>query len=87
MYTCSIDGLKPKLWEPTTPNLYDFRISVTESKGKVADCLTVTSGFRTFKSKDGFLYLNGRKFWMRGGTIFPLPFVPTTPSWQINSCS
>lgn len=76
MYTCSIDGLKPKLWEPTTPNLYDFRISVTESKGKVADCLTVTSGFRTFKSKDGFLYLNGRKFWMRGGNHIPFAICP-----------
>lgn len=75
-YTCSIDGLKPKLWEPTTPNLYDFRISVTESKDKVADCMTVTSGFRTFESKDGFLYLNGRKFWMRGGNHIPFAICP-----------
>ncbi len=75
-YTCDINGLKPKLWEPATPNLYDFRISLTEGKGKVTDCMTVTSGFRTFESKDGFLYLNGRKYWMRGGNHIPFALCP-----------
>lgn len=76
-YTCHIDGLKPKLWEPTTPNLYDFRISLTEGKkAQTADCLTVTSGFRTFESKDGFLYLNGHKYWMRGGNHIPFAICP-----------
>ena len=46
-FTCDIKGLKPKLWEPATPNLYDFRVSLTEGKNKVTDCITVTSGFRT----------------------------------------
>lgn len=75
-YTCNMEGLKPELWEPTTPNLYDFRISVMENKDKVTDCMTVTSGFRTFESKDGFLYLNGRKYWMRGGNHIPFAICP-----------
>lgn len=33
-FTCDIKGLKPKLWEPATPNLYDFRVSLTEGKTK-----------------------------------------------------
>ena len=69
-------GLKPKLWEPATPNLYDFRVSLTEGKNKVTDCITVTSGFRTFESKDGFLYLNGRKYWLRGGNHIPFALCP-----------
>lgn len=75
-YTCNIDGLKPELWEPTTPNLYDFRISVTNNKDKIFDCMTVTSGFRIFESKDGFLYLNGRKYWLRGGNHIPFAICP-----------
>ena len=75
-FTCDIKGLKPKLWEPATPNLYDFRVSLTEGKNKVTDCITVTSGFRTFESKDGFLYLNGRKYWLRGGNHIPFALCP-----------
>lgn len=68
--TASVDGLKPKLWEPATPNLYDFRFTVKKGKETV-DNLTITSGFRTFESRDGFFYLNGRKFWLRGGNHIP----------------
>ena len=75
-FTCDIKGLKPKLWEPATPNLYDFRVNLTEGKNKVTDCITVTSGFRTFESKDGFLYLNGRKYWLRGGNHIPFALCP-----------
>lgn len=42
----------------------------------MTDCITVTSGFRTFESKDGFLYLNGRKHWLRGGNHIPFALCP-----------
>lgn len=74
--TCSVAGLKPKLWEPATPNLYDFKFSLVEGKNAPSDLLTITSGFRTFESKDGFFYLNGRKYWLRGGNHIPFALRP-----------
>ena len=70
-YTAGIEGLAPKLWEPATPNLYDFKFTISEGKDKTVDEYAVTSGFRTFESKDGYLYLNGRRFWLRGGNHIP----------------
>lgn len=75
-YSCVIDGLQPKLWEPATPNLYDFIFSIVE-RNIVADEVTVTSGFRTFEAReDGFLYLNGRRYWLRGGNHIPFALRP-----------
>lgn len=74
--TCKIDGLKPKLWEPASPNLYDFNFKLQDGDGKLADLLCITSGFRTFESKNGFLYLNGRKYWLRGGNHIPFALRP-----------
>lgn len=74
--TCRIDGLHPKLWEPATPNLYDFRFRLVEGKNREIDRLTVTSGFRTFETKDGFFYLNGRRYWLRGGNHIPFALRP-----------
>lgn len=74
--TCAVDGLKPKLWEPSSPNLYDFTFSVVSGKD-VIDKTTITSGFRTFEARDdGYLYLNGRKFWLRGGNHIPFALRP-----------
>ncbi len=76
-YTCSVDGLKPKLWEPATPDLYDFTFRLVEGKEKEADCVTITSGFRTFEARqDGFFYLNGRRYWLRGGNHIPFALRP-----------
>lgn len=76
-YTCSVDGLKPKLWEPATPNLYDFTFRLVEDKKKEVDYMTITSGFRTFEAReDGFFYLNGRRYWLRGGNHIPFALRP-----------
>ncbi len=77
-YTYSVDGLKPKLWEPATPNLYDFTFSlVSDGRSKEIDRTTITSGFRTFETRDdGFLYLNGRRYWLRGGNHIPFAICP-----------
>ncbi len=71
VFQASVEGLSPKLWEPSTPNLYDFIFSIKDKDGKEIDRLKISSGFRTFEAKDGFLYLNGRKFWLRGGNHIP----------------
>lgn len=73
--TFDVSGLSPKLWEPSSPALYDFRFTLIE-KGNVTDSVTVVSGFRTFESKDGHLFLNGRKYWLRGGNHIPFAICP-----------
>lgn len=75
-FVYSINGLKPRLWTPQHPNLYDFRFRLVESKGKETDCLTETSGFRTFVVKDGFFELNGHRYWLRGGNHIPFALAP-----------
>lgn len=76
LYTAEVKGLQPKLWEPATPNLYDFKFRIMEGK-KLADEKDITSGFRTFEARpDGFFYLNGRRFWLRGGNHIPFAICP-----------
>lgn len=73
--TYRIDHLKPKLWSPQHPNLYDFDVLVCRN-GQPLDKKVVCSGFRTFESKNGFLYLNGIQYWLRGGNQCPSAIVP-----------
>lgn len=74
-FTYAINELKPKLWSPQSPNLYDFTFRIV-SADKESDAKTVTSGFRTFESKDGFLRLNGKRYWLRGGNHTPFALAP-----------
>ncbi len=53
-----------KLWSAETPELYDIRI---EADG--ADDRVVETGFRTVERKDGELYVNGKKYSVRGAFI------------------
>ena len=70
-----VDHLQPLLWSPQTPNLYRFNFAL-ESNGHITDSTTITSGFRTFEAKDGFFYLNGRRYWLRGGNQTPFALAP-----------
>jgi beta-galactosidase len=71
--TCSVDGLHPRLWSPEDPNLYRFYFAVGTSGNVPADSLSIRSGFRTFEAKDGFFYLNGRRYWLRGANQTAMP--------------
>lgn len=72
-----INDLKPRLWTPQHPNLYEFRFRLVKSKGREElDCLTEVSGFRTFVVKDGFFELNGHRYWLRGGNHIPFALAP-----------
>jgi hypothetical protein len=77
IFSYSIRDLKPKLWTPQQPNLYDFIFSLTKDNAKtVSDSLCITSGFRTFETKNGYLELNGKRYWLRGGNHTPFALAP-----------
>lgn len=76
LFTCSVSDLKPRLWTPQHPNLYDFNFKVTTSAGRTMDEDVVTSGFRTFEVKNGLFYLNNIPYWLRGGNHTPFALAP-----------
>lgn len=74
--TYSVKGLKPRLWTPQSPNLYDFKFTITSDKGAGKDISTICSGFRTFEVKNGLFYLNDKPYWLRGGNHTPFALAP-----------
>lgn len=71
-FTYQVSNLKPKLWTPQTPNLYDFSFILTDKKGiKILDIKNVCSGFRTFEARGDYFYLNGIQYWLRGANHTP----------------
>lgn len=67
--------VKPELWSPDAPNLYNLEISLRQN-GKVVDTKEIQFGFRTFVVKGNQFLLNGRPYWLRGGNPFPNPLKP-----------
>lgn len=74
-FTCSVKDLKPRLWSPEHPNLYDFSFRLISGKKEIDDT-TICSGFRTFQSKDGYLWLNGHRYWLHGANHTPFALAP-----------
>jgi hypothetical protein len=72
----AVQGLRPHLWSPQSPDLYDFTFTIQTAKGKEEDVVTVRSGFRTFEVKDGLFHLNGKPYWLRGGNHTPFALAP-----------
>lgn len=75
-----IDDLTVDPWTPTDPHLYHLLLTSTgapttaarpESTGAPKLKLEQRIGFRTFESKDGSLYLNGKPIFLRGIAINP----------------
>ncbi|HKG93531.1 MAG TPA: hypothetical protein VKA84_16605, partial [Gemmatimonadaceae bacterium] len=60
-----VSGVHPKLWSPQAPNLY--RVVVTA--GRAVD--TVRFGFRSVRSANGRILINGRPVFLRGNAINP----------------
>ena len=75
--TCRIKDLKPLLWSPRSPYLYDFTFR-TVINGHSTDSVVISSGFRTFESKDGYLLLNGKRYWLRGANHTPFALAPNS---------
>ncbi|MBP6759970.1 MAG: hypothetical protein KA133_12020, partial [Flavobacterium sp.] len=65
-----ISDLKPKLWTPNHPNLYDFKFKLNKATTEI-DHKIITSGFRTFETKNSHFYLNGKQYWLRGANHTP----------------
>ncbi len=68
--TFTITNLKPRLWTPNHPNLYDFNFKLVSGAAEI-DSKSITSGFRTFEVKNGFFFLNGNQYWLRGANHTP----------------
>lgn len=64
--TYAINDLKPKPWSPAHPNLYNFHFILNNNSDHKIDEKVIRSGFKTFKVKDGYFYLNGKRYWLRG---------------------
>ncbi|MHC1705710.1 MAG: glycoside hydrolase family 2 protein [Tenuifilaceae bacterium] len=75
LVTFAISNLKPQLWTPNHPNLYDFNFRLVSGTKEIESKL-ITSGFRTFESKNGFFYLNGKQYWLRGANHTPFALAP-----------
>jgi hypothetical protein len=72
----AVNDLKPLLWSPQTPTLYDFTFRLLKENGQTTDSTVICSGFRTFEAKDGYLWLNGKRYWLRGGNQTPFALAP-----------
>jgi hypothetical protein len=64
-----LDDLHPMLWYPARPALYDVTLEIRTPGG--LEKVTQRTGFRSFKAKDGHLYLNGKPVFLRGIAINP----------------
>ncbi|RMF00593.1 MAG: glycoside hydrolase family 2, partial [Chloroflexi bacterium] len=61
--TLQVDNPLP--WSPDAPHLYHCEASLWHN-GQPFDSAAGTCGFRTIETRDGHLYLNGQRFYMRG---------------------
>jgi beta-galactosidase len=66
----NIKNLKPILWMPNNPYLYQITLQQL-SGGKVVNSLTERAGFRLMERRGGNLYLNGKPIFLRGIAINP----------------
>src|SRR5690606_12327823 len=65
-----IDSLNTESWEPHNAVLYDLKFSV-QSDQNTTNSSTIRIGFRSFESREGQLWLNGRQIFLRGIAINP----------------
>ena len=71
--TCTVKVENHKLWSVDEPNLYRVEVTVDSKYGTHTS--SVKFGFREFKVKDGFFYLNGKKIFIKSshsGNAFPV---------------
>lgn len=64
-----VDGLKPRLWSPQTPELYYLTLKFGTPAGEKTE--RVRFGFRSVSAENGRILLNGRPVFLRGNAINP----------------
>lgn len=80
-----VKDLKPALWDLQNPNLYTLTVTAMRADTPVAG-KTVRFGFRSFVTRNGQFFLNGRRLFLRGNAINPpgrglAPGVLTDPAF------
>jgi len=58
--------IKPKLWDPDSPNLYMVVFTLIDGEGCEVDFESCRTGFRLVEIKSGILLFNGRRLIVRG---------------------
>lgn len=69
-FSQTIGGLKPKLWSPTSPNLYHLTLTVHRGPKTLA-VQSTRFGFRAFENRNGQFFLNDHPIFLRGVAINP----------------
>jgi hypothetical protein len=67
--TKRVGGLRPRLWSLQDPHLYRLTVTARDDGGAVEK--TTRLGFRSFESRAGQFWLNGRPIYLRGNSINP----------------
>jgi len=62
--TLDLENLK--LWSPDQPNLYALVAQLIDKEGDPLQIARIDTGFRRFEQIDGNLFLNGKRFFIRG---------------------
>lgn len=86
----SVEGSKVKLdfkeklelWDTHNPALYAVRAEIFDLNGKLLDDFVIETGFRTIEQKNGKIYLNGKKEFLRGALL--MQFLPPLKEVPIN---
>ena len=71
-----------ELWSTENPALYAVRAVISDENGKEIDDFVVETGFRTIEQKNGKIYLNGKKEFLRGALL--MQFLPPLKEVPIN---
>jgi len=66
----AVKGLRPKLWSPGSPFLYQLTVTLQQRGRPLADA-AVRFGFRSVESRQGQVLLNGKPLFLRGVAINP----------------
>lgn len=63
-------GLKPLLWSPATPELYELELEMKDRDRTIVKT-SYRIGFRKIETRNGKIYLNGHPIFLRGIAINP----------------
>lgn len=64
--TVSLNIENPQLWSPTTPQLYDLKVAITDPSGQVLDQVSSYTGLRQVQCSAGRILLNGEEVYLKG---------------------
>ena len=66
----TLTGLTPRLWSLSDPALYHLTVTAADGAARTAE-KKVRFGFRSFETRDGRFWLNGKPIFLRSNSINP----------------